>query len=100
MHRQDDYFGIPEQNFILARRWMLDTMPYKVETRVPTRKEVCDLPCEQLHDILIGWMVHSPPELTPSSGQIAIVLELLGQRDDAHRLEHLRAMCGHYVHGA
>ena len=101
MHFDEDYFGMPERNFALALRWTSEEgRPVTVETRVPSRKEVRCLPPDQLRPLLVGWMVHSPAELVPSRGQIGVVPDILAQRDDAHAMGELQALCRNYIYGA
>ncbi|WP_426107573.1 hypothetical protein [Massilia sp. TSP1-1-2] len=69
-------------------------------TQVPTRKEVRTLPVKDLRAMLIAWMVHSPAELVPTSGQIHAVLDILLQRDDARALGELQTLCRNYIEGA
>jgi hypothetical protein len=89
----EERFGMPRKNFALARGT-------EQCHRVPTRREVRCLPRDELRSLLIGWMVHSPSELIPSRGQIDVVLGILVQRDDAHALGDLPALCRNYIDGA
>lgn len=95
-----DFFGIPLENIRAAEKW---AKKYKKKcqyhTQVPTRKEVQNLPVEELKPLLTGWLVHSPTEIIPSAFQIELVLELLRERDDAAELSGIIAMCKHYVSG-
>jgi hypothetical protein len=91
----EERFGIPRKNFALALARSTEHCH-----RVPTRKEVGCLPRAELRALLIGWMVHSPSELVPSRGQIDVVLGILAQREDAHAMGDLSALCRNYIEGA
>lgn len=99
---QEEYeqFGIPPENVQAAKKWAdKQRKKYRYHTDVPTRKQVRSLPPAELTQMLIGWMVHSPVEIIPSRVQIALVVEVLLQRDDKSLLTDLLAMCRHYIEG-
>jgi hypothetical protein len=101
MYIDEDHFGIPTRNLVLSLRWTeKKRRKHRIAIQVPTRKEVQRLPFAELRAILIGWMVHSPAELVPSRGQIAIVLDLLSRRADAHAMGDLGSLCRNYIEGA
>lgn len=100
MQEDFDHFGIPRENIRAAEKWAAKHRKrYRYHTRVPTRKEVLGLPPEELTSVLVGWMVHSPPEIIPSGFQVELVLELLEQRGDAEKLSSLVKMCRHFAAG-
>lgn len=93
-----DRFGVPAENIRAAERRHLDggRQRVAVNTRVPTRKEVRQLPPNELAPLLLGWMEHSPIEIVPSRGQIQLVIEVLQDRPDAADLAPLLNMCRNY----
>jgi hypothetical protein len=95
-----EHFGIPLENIRAAEKWAEKyRKKYQYHTRVPTRKEVLNLPAEELKPLLVGWLVHSPTEIIPSRFQVELVLELLMQRGDIVELSGLVAMCKHFASG-
>jgi hypothetical protein len=98
-HSHDaDRFGVPAENIQAAERRGMDHKRQRtpVNLRVPTRKEVRQLPAEELKPLLIGWMEHSPIEIVPSRGQIQLVIEVLLDRPDAADMAPLVSMCRNY----
>lgn len=93
-----DRFGVPEANIQAAQRRNADKQRQRtpINLRVPTRKEVRQLPPDELAPLLIGWMEHSPIEIVPSRGQIQLVLEVLLGRPDAADVAPLVNMCKNY----
>lgn len=99
---QEDFkrFGIPDENIEAAQKWARKhRKKYEYHIQVPTRKEVLNLPINQLTPLLVGWMVHSPIEIVPSRIQIEQVIELLQKRGDREDARKLLDMCRHYVNG-
>jgi hypothetical protein len=95
-----EQFGIPAENIEAAQKWATkQRKKYRYHTRVPTRKEVRNMPPPQLIELLVGWMVHSPVEIIPSRVQIALVAELLRARSDAAAFGDVLKMCKNYVEG-
>lgn len=95
-----EQFGVPAENIHAAQKWAdKHRKKYKYHTRVPTRKEVRNLPPKQLTELLVGWMVHSPIEIIPSKVQIVLVTELLRARADAAEFGELLDMCRNYMDG-
>ncbi|MRV70354.1 hypothetical protein GJ700_01290 [Duganella sp. FT92W] len=98
-HASDaDRFGVPAENIQAAERRNTDYKPQRtpINLRVPTRKEVRQLPRDELAPLLIGWMEHSPIEIVPSRGQIQLVIEVLQQRPDVADVAPLINMCRNY----
>lgn len=98
-HTSDtDRFGVPAENIQAAERRSADARRQRtpVNLRVPTRKEVRQLPASELAPLLIGWMEHSPIEIVPSRGQIQLVMEVLLDRPDAADVAPLVNMCRNY----
>lgn len=93
-----DRFGVSVENIQAAERRSADNKHQRtpVNLRVPTRKEIRQLPPDQLAPLLIGWMEHSPIEIVPSPGQIQLVMAVLQERPDAAELAPLVNMCRHF----
>lgn len=99
MNGEPDFFGVPEENIAAAsRRQATEQTPCRAA--VPTRREILTLPPVELKKILLNWMEHSPIEIIPSRGQIALVKEVLVSREDVADLAGAIAMCTHYIEGA
>jgi hypothetical protein len=99
MQRGDvDSFGVPSENIRAAEKWSAKLKKKRrYQIRVPTRREVRDLPAPELKELLIGWMVHSPIEIVPSQAQISLVVDVLTERHDAADLTDLLAKCRSYM---
>jgi hypothetical protein len=93
-----DQFGVPVENILAAQRRHAGKQHQRipVNTRVPTRREVRQLPLNELKPLLLGWMEHSPIEIVPSRGQIQLVMEVLLARPDAADMAPLLSMCRNY----
>lgn len=50
---------------------------------VPGRRDVAQMPPEELHSMLIDWMWDCPSEIIPSNEQISSVKDVLLSRPDA-----------------
>lgn len=94
-----DQFGVPIENIRAAeRRHTAGAQRPRsaLNTRVPTRKEVRQLPLDELKPLLLEWMENSPIEIVPSRGQIQLVIEVLLARPDAAEMAPLLNMCRNY----
>ncbi|MFJ3055854.1 hypothetical protein [Herbaspirillum sp. NPDC087042] len=69
----------------------------RLNTRVPTRKEVASLPADELHPLLLDWMTRSATEIIPSRVQINEVLGVLRTRGDWASLDAVVEMCVNYL---
>ncbi|MES2258197.1 MAG: hypothetical protein V4724_06740 [Pseudomonadota bacterium] len=97
-HSDFERFGTPPENILAATlRQPARTKKHDYNTRVPTRKEVSNLPLAELTPLLLGWMENSPVEIIPSRGQIQLVIEVLQQRHDTPALAALIRMCKNYA---
>lgn len=92
-----DYFGIPLANVQAAQAHPHYNRHLRLNTRVPTRKEVATLPPEQLQEVLLDWMTRSATEIIPSRVQIHEVLCVLKTRADWPALQAVAEMCGNYI---
>ena len=95
-----DRFGMPESAFrAAAQSHGRDNPTLRIGMYVPTRREVADLPADDLTFILDAWMWESPTELIPSLRQIREVRDVLVQRADraAEEVRALIDLCDQYL---
>lgn len=99
MKDDQEFFGIPEENIMAAQRRTSEKRnpPY---SKVPTKRDIATLPAAQLKSILISWMEHSATEIIPSRAQIALVRDVLLEREDRAELATILNMCTNYIEGA
>ncbi len=100
MKNGQDHFGVPAENIAAAQKWAQMMSKHPVHTNVPTRNEVATLGHDELHAILIGWMLHSPLEIIPSRTQIDDVRTILLNRSDANNFANLIRMCDNYINNS
>lgn len=97
---RNDRFGTPESAFAAAAQSHGPDNPFvRLGMYVPTRREVAELPADDLMFILDTWMWESPTELIPTADQIRQVREVLERRPD-RKAEEVRALihlCDHYL---
>jgi len=99
-HDPNDRFGMPESAFgSAAQSHGRDNPTLRIGMYVPTRREVAELPADDLMYIMDAWMWESPTELIPSLDQIRQVREVLVQRPDreAKDIRALIDLCDRYL---
>lgn len=99
-HDPNDRFGMPESAFrAAAKSHGRDNPTVRIGMYVPTRREVAELPADDLMFILDFWFGESPTELIPSLDQIRQVREVLVQRPDneAKDVRALIGLCDQYL---
>lgn len=99
MNGEPDFFGVPEENMLAAKRRQ-PVGRLAADATVPSRWEIANLPPTELTKVLLTWMEHSATEIIPSRGQIALVKEVLVARKDVADLVDVISMCTHYIEGA
>lgn len=92
-----DYFGVPLANVQAAQAHHHYAKHLRLNTRVPTRREVAVLPAHELHPWLLDWMTRSATEIIPSRVQINEVLAVLRARVDQASLQEVVEMCVNYL---
>lgn len=100
MHDPNDRFGMPESAFEAALDSHGRNSPtFRFGMYVPTRREVAEMPVENLSPILIDWMWESPSELIPNNTQISEVRAVLCARQDADLPELVKLIweCDDYL---
>lgn len=96
----DDRFGIPDSAFLAAMESHGRNNPsIRLGMYVPTRREVAELPANNLYSILIDWLWECPSELIASDEQIAEVRSILLTRPDSNDpiISKLVAECDEYI---
>ena len=100
MEDREDRFGVPAENLKAAiKRVRQQRRKYACNTHVPSRREIATLAPDAVRHVLLNWMEHSPTEIIPSRAQIALIREVLLQREDVRQLGPLLEMCRHYIDG-
>jgi hypothetical protein len=94
-----NFFGIPAEN-IRAATQRHSSGKHPDHTIVPSRKDIATLPEAELRGLLVGWMENGATEIIPSRAQIALVREILQEREDARQLTQIIAMCNNFIDGA
>lgn len=94
----NQFFGVPLANIKSAQTRVVGSKQ-RLNTHVPTRKEVFSLPSSELRPMLVEWMTHSATEIIPSRAQIYEVLAVLRKREDFTEIQDVAEMCANYVIG-
>ena len=100
MAEDDDRFGMPDSAFAAAREAHGANSPVlRSGMYVPLKREVRELPADELRPMLIDWMWESPSALIPDNEQIASVREILLKRPDvkSDNVQSLIAECDEYL---
>jgi|SRR6185369_5994983 hypothetical protein len=94
-----NFFGVPAEN-IRAAKQRRPSNKHPQHTSVPSRKEIATLPAAELRSLLISWMENGATEIIPSRAQIAMVREVLLEREDSKQLSQVISMCNNFIDGA
>lgn len=80
----NDRFGVPGSAFRAAlEAHGPDNPAFRTGMYVPTRREVAEMPPEELYGLLVDWLWECPSQLVPNNEQIAEVKAILLARADA-----------------
>jgi hypothetical protein len=91
---------MPESAFAAARESHGTNNPViRMGMYVPTRREVSQMPAEELAEVLDLWMWEGPTELIPTDKQIHGVRDVLLSRPDAtsQDIQNVIAECDRYL---